>query len=58
MEAHIPRKRTALEEWDETREAVRKGLERIGRDIPITGYGYKEELRELAKRRERATARG
>lgn len=34
-----------LRNWDDTCKRVKKGLEKLGHDIPITGYCVEEELR-------------
>lgn len=34
-----------LSGWDEARRRVKKGLERLGHDIPIVGYGHADEIK-------------
>lgn len=50
-EYNISRNAMILEEWDKARADVRKGLERLGHDIPLAGYRYEDELREMRERR-------
>ena len=39
-----------MNEWDHVRFQVKKGLEMLGHDISIVGYGYKENI-ALGKRK-------
>lgn len=34
-----------LRNWDDTRKRVKKGLEKLGHDIPITGYSMEDDLK-------------
>lgn len=34
-----------LNEWDHLRYQVKEGLERLGHDIPLVGYGVMDELK-------------
>lgn len=43
-------KELKLKEWDNVRENVMAGIRRIGHDIPITGYGFNDNI-ELGKRK-------
>lgn len=40
-------------EWRKTRLLVLKGLKKLGRDIPITGYTSEDELRKMTEERKR-----
>ena len=39
-----------MSEWDRVTKRVRNGLERLGHDIPITGYSFDDNI-ALGKRK-------
>ena len=43
-------KEMIMDEWDDVRFRVKKGLDRLGHDISIVGYDYKENI-ALGKRK-------
>lgn len=47
-------KRQFSKNWNEARRIAIKGLERLGHDIPITGYAAQDEVKGMTERRRNA----